>query len=150
MTAEEPNTEERRVDQQSRSRVTALERHYRLLTRKLVMGQIWLGVAIIGMGVGFYIVFDQLQDNRVELAESQCLLRNHTANGVRSGQQARSEARLASPFFKQLPSAMQEYIKADQDLTLSYFEAAFPITKDCHAYAEQEVDVGDQPDREEP
>jgi len=149
--------EERRKDPETRSRlsklekqllqrVTDMEKRLRWLSRKLLIGQLWLAVAIIGMGGGFYYLYTELQDSRRDASYAACTARNGDRQGIQDFVIAQSGPMSTdTPEYRALPQSVKNYINQQQTggTAGSVEEAvkrAFPIVQDCNAAAKAAVE----------
>jgi len=121
--------EERRKDPETRTRLTeleeqlqkrvkAMENRLRWLSRKLLIGQLWLAFAIVAMGGGFYYLYTELQDSRVDAADRNCETRNDEHRAIRE---------FVQPF-------------VDDESERADVNKSFPITENCREWAERSVE----------
>jgi len=115
----DPETRDRltHLEKQLQKRVVAMEKRLHWLSRKLLIGQLWLALAIVGMGGGFYFLYNQVQDSRVDAADRNCETRNDEHRAIRE---------FVTPFI-------------DNEAERVDVNKSFPITENCREWAKQSV-----------
>jgi len=144
----DPETRSRlsELEEQLLQRVTSMEDRLRWLSRKLLIGQLWLAFAIIAMGGGFAYLYDQLQDSRRDASYASCVARRDDRQGIQDFVISQSGTLPSdTPEYQALPQSVKNYIRQQQEgdggeNVEEEVKKAFPIVKDCNAAAKAAVE----------
>lgn len=108
---------DRRVDTESRQRVVNLEDRNRRVTRLMLLAQIVMAGTLVFSIAGLYYLYGRQQESRVRVLRVICETTNRDHQAIR-----------------------RFVIERNPDARVAV-ERAFPLIRDCAAYAEREVNA---------
>ena len=131
---------ERRVDLPTRRRVVAIERQVQMVARRSLLGIIWVSAAVLLMGLGFVYLLDQVQESRLDSAETACINRNDDRQALYDYIDTNGRQLSRAPAFKELPQEQQDFFTEQFAGRSDQVRLAFPKVENCRRYAHELVD----------